>query len=240
MIPHIFHWVWLTNTPLPENDKAWMQSWRQHHPDWEFILWAEFPEAVEIEGFTVKPIPPLINQWAYDNIGTWALGRDIVAARSDIVRYEIMLQGGIYLDTDVECFANIEPRLEGVSLFVADEWGGHQGHQGNYMFGASANHPALYTVVRELRSHLRSQQAGNILSITGPFYLNTQLWKYADQLVVFPFMLFSPLSYYHDPDKVEVWPAVTLANHRADGKWYDREKSDPPAQFKAESKKVTQ
>lgn len=232
MIPHIFHWVWLGQNPLPEKDRGWMQSWRTHHPGWRFVVWAQHPELIDLEGFEARPLPPLVNQWSYDNIERYVHERSVIAARSDLIRYEVVLEGGVYLDTDVECFANIEARLDGVSLFVSDEWGQAQGNGGNYMFGAAPNHPAFYTVVRDLEFHIKSKKGvASVLDVTGPNYLNNQLWKYRDQLVVFPFMLFSPLCYWNDPAQVEVWPTVTLANHHADGKWYDRQKSPPPPQF---------
>lgn len=228
MIPQQFHWVWLGKKPLPEKDQGWMRSWQEKHPHWKCTVWAEHPDNIEIEGFEVRPLPPLINQKFYDGIGQWVTGLAATASRSDIVRYELLLQGGVYLDTDVECFKNIEHLLSGVPLFVADEWGPCCG---NYMFGAAPNHPALYTVVRELGPHLNSLQgAVNAVQATGPTYLNAQLCKYPD-LVIFPHMLFNPLCAFDSPDKVTKWPEVSLANHHFDGKWYDRIKNDPPSEF---------
>jgi mannosyltransferase OCH1-like enzyme len=245
MIPHIFHWVWLGDNPIPYKDKEWMSSWVKHHPEgWRFIVHAEHPSAVELpEKFEVRQIRPLISQWAYDHVEQVVHQGAGIAARSDIVRYEVVLEGGIYLDTDVECFAPIDRTIENVTLFVSDQWGPSTGSPGNYMFGATPNHPAIYTVVRDMDASVRrpldeQKTPASVLQVTGPNYLNHQLSRYASELVIFPYQLFSPLDYVHDPDSVEVWPEASLGNHRADGKWYDRVKVDAPAKFKKRPRQV--
>ena len=233
MIPHQFHWVWPGHRTVPEKHQAWMRSWREKHPTWNCTLWAEHPENLEIErfereGFEVRPLPPLINQKFYDEIGKWVAGPSAAAARSDIVRYEIVLRGGICLDTDVECFGNIEHLLCGVSLCVADEWGAHPG---NYLLGAAPNHPAIYSVVRGLGPHLSALASGvSAVEATGAAYLYRQLRRHPD-LVIYPHMLFNPLRAFDSPEKVTQWPAVSLANHHCEGKWYDRLKNEPPLEF---------
>lgn len=234
MIPPFFHWVWLGVYPLPPKDQKWMRSWQEKHPSWNCILWAERPDLihepdVDLPEFEVRPLPPLINRKFYDGIEQWVTGRAVVAARSDIVRYELVARyGGVYLDTDVECFDAIDEVLDGVRLFVSDEWGPSVG---NYMFGAKPNHPALWTVVRELSSHLNSHKTAlNAVQATGPPYLNTKLRQHPD-LVIFPHMLFNPLCAYDDPHQVTKWPECSLGNHHYDGKWYDRQKRPPAPEF---------
>ncbi len=34
MIPHLFHWVWIGASPLPEVDTLWMRSWLGHNTAW--------------------------------------------------------------------------------------------------------------------------------------------------------------------------------------------------------------
>jgi inositol phosphorylceramide mannosyltransferase catalytic subunit len=42
--------------------------------------------------------------------------------QSDIARYEILLQvGGVYIDTDFECLRNVEPLIDGIECFAAQE-----------------------------------------------------------------------------------------------------------------------
>ncbi len=229
MIPKQFHWVWIGPNILPEKDREWMQTWQTRHPYWKCTIWAEYPDQVALEGFETRPLPPLINQRFYDGIEQWVTGKAVLAARSDIVRYEVIARyGGIYLDTDVECFHYVDELLENVQLFVSDEWGPTPG---NYMFGALPNHPALWTTVRELGPHLASHEGAlNALQATGPDYLNERLRPYGE-LVIFPHMLFNPLCAFDDPAQVTNWPACSYGNHHFDGKWYDRVKNVPPPQF---------
>jgi mannosyltransferase OCH1-like enzyme len=223
LMPRIFHWVWIGKNPLLEKDQAWMQSWRQRHPDWRCVVWCEHPENVSLEGFETFPLPPLVNRRYYYEIERWVTGKAAIASRSDIVRYEVIARyGGIYLDTDVECFKPIDELLTGVRLFVSDEWGPCPG---NYMFGAIPNHPALWTVVREAGPHLNGLNgAVNAVNAVGPNYLNTKLRLYSD-LLIFPHMLFNPICAFDNPHMVEIWPKCSYGNHHYDGKWYERTKN---------------
>lgn len=235
MIPTIFHWVWIGPDPVPAKDLLWIKGWKDKHPDWECRLWAENPDLVrkhnDLCGLRTFPLPPLINFEVYERIEEWVTGRAILAARSDIIRMELIARhGGVYLDTDVECFKNISPLLEGVDLFISDEWGPSPG---NYMFGARPNHPALWTAVRELKGSAEKMAKVNAVFLAGPQYLNPQMRKH-DDCVIFPYPLFNPLCAYDDPGKVTSWPSCAYGNHRYDGKWYDRVKRDPPAEFRGQ------
>jgi mannosyltransferase OCH1-like enzyme len=234
-LPKIFHYVWIGGTPLPDKDRAWTEEWVKNHLDWECILWSDRAQKKGLFS-EVRRIPKLINQGVYDDMEQWSPGRAAIAARSDIVRYEVVaLEGGVYLDTDVNCFKRIDPILDGVKLFCSDEraiepeWASCPG---NYMFGAEKGSPAMWTVVRELTGNLREIKGKvNPVIATGPRYLQKQLAKYNSDLILFPYVFFNPLNPQYDPDKVEVWPEMSLGNHRFDGKWYEREKKVPPKEF---------
>ena len=40
-VPRIIHQIWIGPEPLPEPHRAWIESWRGHHPGWEHRLWTE-------------------------------------------------------------------------------------------------------------------------------------------------------------------------------------------------------
>lgn len=199
MIPRQFHWVWLGDKKLPIKERSWMQTWREMHPFWRCIIWAEHPDLAHIQGFETRPLPPLINVRFYEEIENAATGsamnRDALMARSNIVRYEVIARdGGVYMDTGVECFQPIDELLVGVRLFVCDRWGPCRG---NYMFGGVPNHPALWAVVGEMAGsradHPEPSSGPNSLAAgTGASYLYSRLRRYED-LVIFPSMLFNPL-----------------------------------------------
>lgn len=235
MIPHLFHWVWIGATPLPTADKRWMRSWLDFNTDWHGIVWAEQPAVVApaLSHWTrcqVRALPPLVNQKFYDSIERWVTGLAVLAARSDIIRCDVVARhGGIYLDTDVECFQPIDPFLDGVRLCMADE---HGPQQGNYLFGGVRNHPALWRGVRDLGPHLLEFDEGVYAPVaTGPCFLGPRLRAHPE-LVVFPQAMCQPLGSHHDPFQVAHWPPCALSNHHIDGKWCGRSKATPPADYR--------
>jgi mannosyltransferase OCH1-like enzyme len=102
LIPRVFHRIWL-GRPMPERERKFGETWAERHPDWEMRLWRE------------GNVPPLVNQALFDAATT-------PAQQADVLRYELLLaHGGVYLDTDFECFRDIEPLLGGVRAFSARE-----------------------------------------------------------------------------------------------------------------------
>ncbi len=200
----------------------------------ELILWADHPENHDPSGpwTTIYQTPDIINASAFARIGQHVGERPAVAARSDILRYEIIARfGGIYADLDVQLFQPINDLLAGVDLFVADEWGQAPG---NYLFGARANHPTMWTVVRDLdRNVMDHAKAGTdwaILDVTGPRYLNSVLQR-DKTCVIYPWPLFNPLPPRADWRQVKIWPETAFGNHHYEGTWYDQTKVTPPAAF---------
>jgi len=92
IIPKVIHLIWLGNDDLPENYKYYITTWKQYHPKWEIKLWNK--EAIMKENFS--------------NIDLFLLARSH-AEQADLIRYEILLKyGGLYIDTDIECFTNFD------------------------------------------------------------------------------------------------------------------------------------
>jgi hypothetical protein len=128
LIPRVFHRIWLGG-PLPERERAFGETWRRHHPDWELRLWRD------------EDVPPLANQALFDAAGS-------PAQKADILRYELLLQhGGVHLDTEFECYRSIEPLLGGVELFCAREDGFRAA---DALFGCTPGHPFIAAVVAAL------------------------------------------------------------------------------------------
>ncbi len=100
-IPKIIHQIWL-GSPLPDSLRRFTQTWQQHHPDWEYHLWTDE---------TVKGLE-LVNREKYEQATNWAV-------KSDIVRYELLYQfGGLYVDTDFECFKPFDSFHHRYSLYT--------------------------------------------------------------------------------------------------------------------------
>lgn len=94
-IPKIIHCCWFGSDELPDQAKKCMDSWRSHLPDYEICVWNErnidFSECpYAVEAFEQR-------KWAF---------------LSDYIRLKVLsLQGGIYLDTDVEVLKSFDPLL---------------------------------------------------------------------------------------------------------------------------------
>jgi hypothetical protein len=243
MIPRTFHQVWIGPKPVPERFKAWAATWTRHNPGWELALWTDRPAAHAGPWTVVRELPPLINAHLLPRLPEIVNARPAVAAMSDMIRYEIVArEGGVYLDTDCECFRPCAEVFEPLTLFCADECGGLGGWPGNYLFGATPGHPAMWTVVRELadafgqavQDDADARRLGrdegrfpiNPVVLCGPQYLNRQLQKHADA-VLLPWPLFNPLPAGDDHELVRVWPASAYGNHHFAGTWYDRKKKPP-------------
>lgn len=95
-IPKIIHYCWFGGAPIPEKDKACIESWRKFCPDYEIIEWNESNYDIAKNRYMKE---------AYD-VKKWGFVPDY--ARLDIV----YTHGGIYLDTDVEIIRNMDPLLE--------------------------------------------------------------------------------------------------------------------------------
>ena len=39
IIPKVIHQIWEEKTTLPESFYQFSETWKEHHPSWEYILW---------------------------------------------------------------------------------------------------------------------------------------------------------------------------------------------------------
>ncbi|MDF7675148.1 glycosyltransferase [Neisseriaceae bacterium ESL0693] len=95
MIPRCIHYCWFGDKPLPDATQRYIDSWHQYLPDFQFKLWHE-------QNFDVSAL-------AYTR-EAYAAGKYAFVA--DVCRIQALLtEGGIYLDTDVQLIASLEPFL---------------------------------------------------------------------------------------------------------------------------------
>ncbi len=91
-IPKVIHYCWFGGNPLPDEYKAYIDSWKKFLPDYEIKCWDEsnfdFDSCVYAkEAYDAK-------KWAFV---------------SDYARFKIIYDnGGIYFDTDVELIKPID------------------------------------------------------------------------------------------------------------------------------------
>lgn len=89
MIPKILHQIWIGPKPAPTN---LMKTWKEKHPDFEYILWTEKEITARRLQLTCLDKINIISE---------------INGKADIIRWEILYQyGGYFVDADSIC---IEP-----------------------------------------------------------------------------------------------------------------------------------
>jgi mannosyltransferase OCH1-like enzyme len=147
-IPKIFHQIWIGTNGQHPHFVRWREHWKLLHPDWTFKLWTTGPEG--INGALLACGNELFSS-RYQNLLVRAAN---LAQRANIWRQEILLgQGGVYLDTDIEPFKNIDHLLAGhdavASRMFLDEPDGTVRHSSAFL-AASAGHPWIHDAVESL------------------------------------------------------------------------------------------
>jgi hypothetical protein len=174
-IPRIFHQIWLGKGVLPLKFRAYRDTWRRLHPAWEHKLWTD------------DNLPPLVNHALFDSVSGYR-------EKADILRYELLYRyGGVYVDTDFECFKSIEPLLASAaageggttqpSAFSSQESPEHisigimGSTQGNAFFGR---------IVDNLPQWHAHHAALHIGYRTGPFLVRAAYAEWPAELALLP------------------------------------------------------
>lgn len=191
-IPRVFHRVWLGG-PMPDEFVRYGQSWLDHHPGWELWTWDE------------SNLGPL----RLDEMKAWGQA-DGYSQMSDVIRYTAILRyGGVYIDTDFECFKNIEPLLTGQSFVGAREspkW------IASAFFAAAAGHPSLAKVVKRMTED--GIPPGKSRGWTGPQMLTEMIG--GDVVKLYGPAEFYPYSFeQRATHKGRVFPDAYAAHHWA-------------------------
>lgn len=97
MIPKIIHQIWIGDKPIPDKFKKYIQSWKEINPDYEYILW-DNKKVTQLNSIIIKEI---LSNNELSNV-----------SKSDFLRYFILKEnGGLYVDTDFECYKSFDEFL---------------------------------------------------------------------------------------------------------------------------------
>lgn len=183
MIPKIIHQFW-TGSPLPLEVAQMMGTWKELHPDWEYMYWTD------------RNLPPLVNHELYANAAEITPNAP-EQFQSDVLRYEILHQfGGVWVDVDFLCQKPIDDLL-GSKPFagkVARRW------VNNALIGSPAKHPLFYDLIQNLERNVARYRPdhGNTVK-SGPQYFTplARRWR----IVEYPETHFYPFDWtVLDPD----------------------------------------
>ncbi len=117
-IPKVLHFIWLGPKQFPRESLVNVRSWIGKHPDWMIYFWTD----------RERPLPHpimhrrLVHEIALGKLSSFYDRTDNFAEKSDLLRYEILLQeGGIYVDHDIKCFKSFDEMNKAYDLFCGLE-----------------------------------------------------------------------------------------------------------------------
>jgi len=169
--------------PVPSQILEWMQTWRDHHPRWDYMLWSE----AEVDAMGL------------DNRQLWDDAEKVTPEaphqfRSDVARYEILHRyGGVWVDADFECHAPIDDLLDTSGFLV---WEVPGKWLANGLFGSVAGFNLCEILVRDLPRNVR--RFGPEVSNTkksGPQYVTPRALRFRQSMTFLPTDWFLPYSY---------------------------------------------
>jgi mannosyltransferase OCH1-like enzyme len=177
LIPRIIHQIWL-GSEFPTKLHRLRNTWIAKHPNWQYHLWTDR----DVASFG------LTNKKMFDSAQN-------LGAKSDIFRYEILYRyGGLYIDTDFECFKPLDDMLR-LEFFTG--CGTSEAIWFNGLFACRPNHPILEYLILRL-AYNNSSNWDEIMRMTGPGFftqaVNAYIHTHPDTpLVVFPSAFFYPV-----------------------------------------------
>jgi hypothetical protein len=208
LIPRVFHQIWLGGPP-PEKVHRFGATWMRLHPGWEMRLWHD------------GNVPDLRNGRLFEAAAA-------PAQKADILRYELLLDhGGVYLDSDFECFRNLEPLLAGVRAFCGRE---DPVRVANGLIGCVPGHPLLAAVVAALPDSVAWLPGRGPNEQTGPDLLTRVLLEQealgAESATVFGPEVFYPY-HWSELDRADEEFPEAYAAHRWSGRLWRPEDGIP-------------
>jgi len=176
---------------MPREFVDFGNSWLARHPGWTMHTWTD------------AFVPRLVNGDAFQRSAAQS-------GKANVLRYEILLKhGGVYIDTDFECLKNIEPLLQGVSCFVAEQ---SPGFANNAIIGSVSGHPFLRDLVAKLPERVGTFARLPSIKQSGPYYLNERLRGRSD-VTVFGAELFYPYQWHERWRRHERFPRAYAVHH---------------------------
>lgn len=122
MIPNKIHYCWFGKKKIPSNVVRYIDSWKEHLPNFDIKQWNE-------ENFDV-------NMFDYTKEAYFAKKYAFV---SDVARlWALVEEGGLYLDTDILVLKPFNPKLWENEAFVGFE---HFKYIGTGVMAAERRHP---------------------------------------------------------------------------------------------------
>lgn len=196
----ILHQIWV-GPPRPAHLDRMAATWREQHPDWDYLLWDdEAIAALDLDNRTLYDRAP-------DLVPADAVGQ----YRADIARYEILHRyGGIYADLDTTCQKPIGPLLPEGQLVAGWEVQGKW--VGNTVLASPAGHPALAEIIAALPAIARKYAPAKANKLSGPKAI-TPLLRRRHDVTLLDQGVFYPVPWDRPELSTESHPHAYVVHH---------------------------
>ena len=195
-IPKIIHQIWSgIYEPLPKHFSVFSDTWKKHHPTWEYIFWDE----ERINHFMKDFYPQYLTAYKsfkYD-IQRW-----------DVIRYLILEKiGGVYVDFDYECLSPFDDMLKGNSCCFASEPSEYRKtfskeiYFNNALMASITNHPFMKIIIEAVFKEPDNVKTYpdkfmEVLKTTGPLLITSlyEQYDFRESIYLIPEEMVSPLT----------------------------------------------
>ncbi|MDR2773644.1 MAG: glycosyl transferase [Tannerella sp.] len=194
-IPKIIHQIY-EDPDIPECLLEIAETWKQHHPGWEYRFWNK----PAIERFMESVCPEYVSRYN-------AFPFDV--QRWDAIRYLILYyQGGLYADIDYECLEPLDALLYGSSCCMGLEPPANAIRYnmpyivGNALMASIPGHSYFEQIIRDVFNENNisvpenKNKAMHIIKTTGPF-MTTRIYDACpskEEVTLLPAELIAPLT----------------------------------------------
>eukprot|EP00937_MAST-01D_sp_MAST-1D-sp2_P000793 g793.t1 len=178
-IPRVLHFIQLGNRALSESNARAIRTWIAHHPRWRVRMWTD-------DDIQKLSMADLINNAEHP------------AQKADLMRLEVIYsEGGVYVDTDIDCFRGIDDLIVGASGLACHEGvidvDAHD-YVANGFLAASKRHPIMARAEPMARSV--SLNTFDVNMQTGPALWSKILGPDIDKFRVLPQETFYPVTFW--------------------------------------------
>jgi hypothetical protein len=175
-IPRKLSHIWIGPRTPPT---AWMQSWRDKHPDWDYTLY----DNAYLAGTTFR------NRAILDEY----LRRGEYAGAADIMRYEILYRtGGFMPEADSICLENTEELFPRACAYTVYENEFLRGQLVSPILACEPGNPFVGQLVDAL-ARLRPADLDRPWMTTGNKFVAEMIERCAPDIVIFPSYTFIPV-----------------------------------------------
>lgn len=210
---------------VPEKYLPLIDSWKRHHPDWEYRFWTD----EQLRNFVAETYPAFLER--FDSY------QDPIS-RVDAGRYLLLKHfGGLYVDLDMDCLRPLDDLLANAGFVVGREPEAHLQEKPIIKSGVTTllcpsviactpGHPFWDHVIARLEA---ASLEGEVLDVTGPILLSKAYESYQDkdQIELLSSDVFYPLTkrdcWTGAGFNLEFWEQKTgnaYALHYWDGSWF--------------------